>query len=965
MDFLNSTAAYFLSHLHNNEWARTRFVFPNTRAGILFSEALSLCLATDKQHPDRVIFNLRTTQFTDLVQEGNALRVPDALTLRCLLYDSWTRDPEADDMPFERFYSWAGIILADFDDIDKALCNAQQLLRNAEEYDQLADDLSHVSDAQRETIERFWHLRFDDERNPSGEQIKVHRRFFKNYERLGRLYNSFNSDLRARGLAYPGMLYREAATTKGYASFDGPDQLYAFIGLSLLSKAEQRIMRRLQKAQRATFLWDCPLELLENLDDPHAPGHAVAELLQLFPMPDDYTPPPSCQLRQTRIFQTTYQQSQTSLLTELLQEDGALKAPRRTAIVLPDRALLPHLLSRLDPQTAKRVNVTMGYSLKFAPVCSLVRLLCDLQNSATQRLAGGAQLFNHRVVRRLLSHPLVELMDGAEATHLAITRIVAANTYAVAPESVANTPYAASLMRSVPPEQFQEYATNALEALLERLAPLENQTLNRETVWEALKVTRRLKTVTDLIGAQLQDTYPLAQILAALVEQQEIDFKGMPLAGLQIMGILETRALDFDRIYVLDLTEGNWPSTPQSDSMIPALMRRAYGLTTSDQIALSLGYYFSRLQARCQQLTLLHPAIDNDGNAAQPSRYIAQLRLLGQKNVTSQAALAPLTLNRAKPLNIDKKQVRQLLYALPKLSPSALSDYIQCPLLFFLQDVVRLKPADDIAEEADARLTGNIFHKTMQGLYAAPGNAPLHLDHNCRQRLLSDNAHLEELLMVGFKNELHDQQLRTPADLAGRNILTFALLEKQARKTIETEPEGITIIGRELHIQHPIQLSNGHELLLHGYIDRLHSTPQGEIVVGDYKTGHAGDQNGNLKIESIADLFCQEKHNDIKAAFQTMTYCHILSRVEGYNKLTPYIIGMATLFRDPKGAKRYVYIGKDKEIKRLTYSGTWAKDFDAGLLELLEGIFDQSRPFTQTNNEDSCKRCDFRDICKR
>lgn len=968
MDFLHAAAAHYVARLSPAEWRATTFVMPNTRAGVFFAEALSKCLPEG-----RVVFGLRATNFTDLVQRGNELRVPDALTLRCLLYEAWRSLPEPDEMPFERFYSWAGVILGDFDDIDKALASPATIFGNVDDYQRYADDLSHASPEQRRVIESFWQVHFDEAENSLGRPVKVHARFFQNYRRLARLYEAFNALLRARRMAYPGMLYRQAANTGGsYAAFDGPDERYAFVGLSLLSRAEQRVMANLQKAGRASFLWDYSPELLADLDDPHAPGRAVADHIKRFPPPSDFEPPAPAPDRQVRVFQTTYQLSQTTLLGELLRDDAVARQPRRAAIVLPDRSLLPQLLARLSPELAQGVNVTMGYSLRFAPVATLVRLLADLQDPRWQRRApaaapksgsvdGTQTLFSHRLVRRLLTHPLVALMDGQEAARGTLRALIDENAYNVAPERLADTPFAASLLRAPQPEEYQHFVAQALAALLERLAGDPAQTLNRETTWEALKATRRLATVTSLVGARLADTHALALILAALVEQQDVDFDGMPLAGLQVMGVLETRGLDFDNVYALDMNEGNWPAAPDNTSLIPIVIRRANGLTTPDEVSVSLGYYFHRLAMRARRLTLLHPALAGTDNNATPSRYVTQMLLSGGPAVTRQVAVAPLKLTQPEASDIDKHTVAALLDAVDHVSPSALSDYLTCQKLFFFKHVARLSPLDEVAEEADQRLTGTIFHATLEELYGGHPNGFL-LDEAAKKELLDNDAGIVDILLRQFARTLRDRHLRSPADLAGRNILTFNMLHRQVRRTIETEPPGITIVGTESRVSTTCHLAGGRDIKLVGTIDRLHRTPDGCTVVGDYKTGRVGDQkHGELLIGAIDDLFKPDRHDDLKAAFQTMTYCHVLADLDVFDHLTPYVIALSHLHDDPEGRKRYVRIGNDI----LRYEEPHGEQFASALAALLNEIFDPARPFEHTQDPKTCAHCDFRNICKR
>lgn len=994
MDFLKSVAKHYVRHLPQDEWDKTVFVFPNHRSGVFFADAVSGQMAVLRRAGrPHVIFGLNVTTLGDLVAKGGGLRIADQVTLRCELYDAYKQiDDQGVGMRFETFYSWAGTIVKDFDDIDKSLASPMNVYRNVREWQELSDDLGHLSDNQREAIERYWKIVFTEEETALGDKRMVHKRFVDAYGRMEALYSAFRKQLEAKRLAYPGMLYRKAA--EGDTRWDDDSRRYVFIGFCLLTNAEQAIMRRLQKAGRAEFFWDYEPWMLEPsvAKDIHSAGYAVAQWVGKFPAPDGYAPPRATprDAQEVRLLKTTYSQSQASVvaatvLQSFTDKDATTKERRaraaedhkRSVIVITDEQMLLPVLSVIPSDVVRSLNVTMGYSLRYSNISGLARLMADLQGGMNQRKRGvGETAFSSQVVLSVLRHPYVAAVDGLEPTRAAARRLIDNNVSFATPAELGDLALTRRILRRVEPAEVADYATGVFESILSHFAREQGAVMDRETIWEALKVARRMPSVVGMVVDDISNPRLLMHILCSMIDQQKVDFQGMPLGGLQLMGILETRAVDFDNVIILDMVDGNWPRTATgTETMIPMTIRRNNGMLTSEEIDSTYNYYFYRLKSRAKKLTILQPSESPMSKPTEQSRYVMQMQMVDGQKIEEISTQRNIRLRQTEAIEVDKSQVGDMMRRCTRISPTSLSEYIDCGLKFFFRRVACIDVDDEITDEADSRELGLIYHHVMERLYSAatPTATGKLLSEEFLRRAAADRRGISNLILEGFRLTMHNDQLKTEDDLNGRNIVTFNVILRLVTQTLESEKPGTLVEQTEEKVQMPFRLDDGREITLKGTIDRQHMEPDGggRLFVADYKTGAAGN-NGKLSITSLNELFAPDKHKSVKAATQVMTYCHILrhgGRPDGTKEkreMVPYVLSVKNLHEKDHGmANRTVLIGDRNHKERLVYSSETADEFDRLLSAVINEIFDESIPFRQTEDSNSCKICDYRHICKR
>lgn len=1020
--FLSSVAEYFLDSLAPDEWERTIFVFPNHRSSVFFSNAL--CELLGHREPagsQRVIFGLRVTTLGDLLRNGTDLQVADQVTLRCELYRAYkeaTARQEADGgreasaqparrHDFESFYSWAGIIANDFADIDRSLVEPVKIYSNITSLQQLSDEMDYLTDRQRKAIEDFWHILFEEKVDAMGEKKLVHRRFVEDFRLMDDLYRTFRANLLEKGLVYPAMLLREAAENALDWKWDEEGARYAFIGFSLLSPAEETVMRRLARARddegrrRAEFFWDYQDSMLREPESvgKHGAGYAIRRWATdpELHAPKGFTPPAGTppEEQEMKLIETAYPLSQPSVVAHMLKQKQAEGESGHSVIVLPDQQMLLPVMSVI-PRDMPDVNVTMGYELRYAQVSSFVRLITDLFSPIWLRIRKGEGiLFNQKVLLPILRHPYVVRCDGLEPTRRVIRHVIEENMAFVPKSEVKGLPLAGAIVDLIPDGLDGLPVSTAglpIDRLCERLAGVLTRVYNsfaesgerdidRETIWEALKVIRRLGIVFDLVKDDATDIRMLLHIMCSMIDQQKVDFQGMPFGGLQIMGILETRAIDFDDVIVLDMTEGAWPPSRHSvDTMIPLFLRNANKMVTPDDIDSTYNYYFYRLMSRARRITFVRPTATSDTRQSQLSRYVMQLQKIHGRHVDIISAQNGVAPRQRTPFTVDKHSVASALLREGKeggirLSPSGLSDYVTCPMLFYFKRVLHISPDDEIDEEADVRQIGLIYHGVMERIYQ-PNGVVLTKDFIGRKLSKGHEPALDRMILDEFSKVMNARRFASPEELSGRNILTFYTLKKIIHLTLATEQYGTVIVATEEKIEIPLTLPCGLTVTLNGSVDRQHIAPDGTYYVADYKTGNVKKMN----VGSLNELFDPSEHGKNKAVLQVMVYCYLLRhKAESpvTSPMTPYVIKVKCLSSDKQDVHLWQDSGGIANIGRLAkysgqgksqtlvYEGEVESEFERLLADKVGEIYDLDVPFTQTEEGGSCKNCDFKSICKR
>ena len=909
--FLEYVAEDLLSK-YGTDLAHVAVVFPNKRASLFLNEHLA-------RMAGRPLWSPAYITISELFRSHSERKVADPIKLVCDLYQCFTQCTGIDET-LDHFYGWGQLLLADFDDLDKNMASADKVFSNLRDIHEL-DDISYLTEEQKVMLRRFF-SNFSEEHNSELKQ-----RFLRLWSHIGDIYHAFNERLASQKLAYEGALYRQVVTDEHIQfRYD----TYIFVGFNLLQQVEQTLFQRLKAEGRAHFYWDFDDYYMGKNDS----GHYIAQHLSDFPNELD-SKDPSIYSNFRLKKQLTYisaptEDIQARYISQWL-DDKRIAGGRRTAIVLCDEALLPTAIHCL-PEAVEKVNVTTGYPLNLTPIATLVSQLLNLRIFGRSKITGRYQ---PRLLKNLSQHPF--------AKYLTIDTL---------PEDI--LPWLRDAVRQV-------------AVSMEDPDALTQESLFR--IYTLLNRVCELKESGDLDV----DPVTLQRLIMQIIQSTTIPFHGEPAEGIQVMGVLETRNLDFDHVLLLSCNEGNMPKGVNDTSFIPYSIRKAYGLTTIDHKVAIYAYYFHRLIQRASDVTFVYNNATSDGQTREMSRFMLQLMVESGQQISFKALKSGQSLNPRFPHALEKTEaVREiLLQRFSKerggISPTAISAYLRCQLRFYYHYICNLVEPDDNEDDViDNRIFGNIFHLSAQLIYerlkALTGN---HITTLAIDDQLKRGVEIEQTVDAAIKEllfQIKDPQRPMPP-LDGLQLINREVIIKYIKQLLETDRRltPFSILGLEKKVSMPFDIDGEMALqtTIGGYIDRLDQVtdPTGEtrIRVVDYKTG--GRQQKNLPdIDAIFDPQNIKDHSDYY--LQAFLYSHIVRRD------TSLPVSPALLFIQHAAAEDYdptLNIGKEpvRDIANVT------ERFMQLLQEKISDVFNPDLAFTPTSDLDRCRNCPYAALCGR
>ena len=911
--------------------SRTTVVFPNKRASLFLNEALARCAGQPLWAPAYITIS-------ELFRQQSALQVADPIKLVCDLYRVYTEVTGFDET-LDHFFGWGQLLLSDFDDIDKNLAPADKVFANLRDIHEF-DDVSFLSDEQREMIRKFFSC-FTDEHN---SQLKE--RFLRLWSNMNSIYGQFRQRLYNQGLAYEGMLYRQVIEEMGESDELG-GQRYIFVGFNLLHQVEQRLFKALHRQGKAHFYWDFDHYYMKA-----EAGHYISQYLADFPNELDAASEGlyNC-FRQpkdiTFVSAATEDVQARYISTWLNQERTA--AGRRTAVVLCNEGLLQTVVHCL-PASVTSVNITTGYPLQQSPVTSLVMQLFSL---ATRGYDQQRQRFRYHQLNAVRRHPYAHFISD----ELLLTPPTGDNLQLLG--------WLIDIVRHLAKSQ----------ELLPEGTNADVPPFTAEALFRTYTLLNRLYSLIQQ-GDLTADATTLQRLLQQLFQQTSIPFHGEPAIGLQVMGVLETRNLDFDHVLLLSCNEGNMPRGASDTSFIPYSIRRAFGLTTIDHKVAIYAYYFHRLLSRASDVTLVYNTATSQGQSGEMSRFMLQLLVesphpirhlvlqAGQHTTANQPRTIVKTdyvlnaLRRRFALSAD-----HATSAPPLLTPTAINRYMRCQLQFYYCYVEGLREPDQTDDEQiDNRIFGNIFHTAAQLLYEKITARNPHITADAIDQTLRSAVDIEMAVDEALRQELfHTDNM---PELNGLQIISREVIIHYLRQLLQLDRQlaPFTIIKLEADVQAVVPLpSLGINTTIGGRIDRLDriTRPDGQqqIRVIDYKTG-AGRLHALPDVEAIFDPDQLQNHNDYY--LQTLLYARLVSRQQTGASLA---VAPALLFIQHAAVPDYSPILCFGHTPINDVASVEGDRFAQLLAEKINEIFSPELPFVPTADTDRCRNCPYRLIC--
>lgn len=956
--FLKLVAADLYKHTEGN-LAHTAVVFPNKRAGLFFNEYLA-------QESDSPIWSPAYVSISELFRSLSPWEVGDPVKLVCELYKIFRRETQSTET-LDDFYFWGEMLISDFDDADKNRVDTDKLFSNLQDLRNIMDDYTFIDDEQEEAIRQFFQ-NFSIERRTALKE-----RFISLWNVLGNIYKGFRESLASQNIAYEGMMYRHVIEHLDVDKL--PYEKYVFVGFNVLNKVEHTLFTQLKDAGKAVFYWDYDeFYMKENRQAvTHEAGEFIRRNLRDFPSPlsgelfKNLSKP-----KEVHYIASSTENAQARYLPQWIRNN--LTTPEKeTAVVLCNEALLQPVLHSL-PAEVKHVNITMGFPLSQTPVYSFLIALLELHTHGFNFKSGR---YTFQSVVTLLKHPYTRQLTGqAELLEKELTRN---NRFYPLPGELGKdefltrlfTPLSGNLNLCIRLSETLQQVASIYQANTSGTEDTDafNQ-LYRESLFKAYTTINRFRTLIEEDELTVQSE-TFRRLLVKVLSATNIPFHGEPAIGMQVMGVLETRNLDFRHLVLLSVNEGQLPKSGGDSSFIPYNLRKAFGMTTIEHKIAVYAYYFYRLLQRAERITLMYNTSSDGLNRGEWSRFMLQFLIEWPHPITRQFLEAGQSPQGTSPITVEKTpDVMRRMQSLfdvranpkAKFSPSALNYYLDCPLKFYYRYVAGLSAPDEVSAEIDSATFGSIFHYAAEHIYKDLTTHGKVINKEALETLLRNEVKLQDYVDTAFKKLFFNVPQNEKPEYNGVQLINSAVIARYLKQLLQNDLRyaPFTFIASEMEVDEPIDIQTPKGVIksrIGGIIDRMDSK-DGTLRIVDYKTG--GDADTPPHVES---LFIPDKKRS-NYVFQTFLYAAIMCRKQPTMKIAPallYIHRAATETYSP-----VIQMGESRKPKEAVEDfSKYEKEYRERLQRLLEEIFNPEKSFAQTEIIEKCTYCDFKALCKR
>lgn len=955
--FLDKLAKHLYS-THGDNFSRICLVFPSRRAGLFFKQYVSRIIEKPIWLPD--IYALE-----DFVVYKSGLKLSDPLDLIARLYKVYKSLEKDKAQPFSEFISWGNMLLGDFDEIDQYIADGEKVF-------QFLDEIKAM---------KHW--------NPDGKPLTPFEQdYLRFYNSLAPCYTQFRKELIVNGEGYFGLTFDILLKNIQNISFSEWDSI-VFAGFNALTAAEEHLLKYLTEAGKAEIYWDADDYYLT--DPRQEAGHFLREYIarNTFGPLNWLGNSLSTEAKAISVIGVPGNVGQAKLAGELIQELIRKKGTSDgIALVLVDEGLLLPVLNSIPSETGD-FNVTMGFPLKQTPVFSLINIVLSMFANA-QRFAQpipGAQpgsdlflRFYHKDIQRFLTHPFIVSAQEINKAYPDKKETQISKSFYTSVDllqllTIINRPLAvvfAPYLNNKPIESGDviELVRNIISFLRDTFSPVENAEIDSkgqihpielEYLFHAAVLCSKLDVI--LKDPVLKpDLETVQSLVNNLIAGMRLPFYGEPLNGLQVMGMLETRLLDFSDIIMISVNEGLLPRGKHQTTFIPDEVRTQFGMQRYNERTAVFAYHFYRLMQRVENAWLIYNTEGDELGGGEKSRFISQM-LYEMPTVNPKINISEQTLSvvpgntNAGEISIEKSpevilRLRQI--AERGLSPTALAMYMKCKLQFYFSQVLRISEPDQVSETIDAAMLGEIVHDALHKTYEARKNEII-----TPTVLLTMMTDAIRQVHVAFAEKFDTDELSS-----GKNLLIVKVAENMVKRFLLAEKKyldqnggKIEIVMLEENLESVIQIADPvsgevFNVKIHGKADRIDRVG-GVTRIIDYKTGKV--ENKELKLDLITNF--QDKDEPGKL-LQVLTYAIMYSDMQAVPP-GQLISGIISLRKSSSYLIRTDIDKTDILDKQLLEA------FKLELEAIIGSIFNTSEPFIQTTNRDTCAICAFNTICNR
>lgn len=913
--FLDKIAAILIENYSDN-LTDTIVVLPNKRAKIFLIDALKKQVTVNILSPEII-------SIEDFIQDISQIRTVDPIELLFEFYEVYLSvTDKAQQQSFEQFANWAKMLLQDFNEIDRYLLDPNYVL-------------SYLKDI--EDIKK-WGIEVD-------QKTQLLENYIDFWKLLPKYYKVFYDHLLKKGIGYQGLIYRQAVENLQAYTKTIQNKKYLFAGFNALNASEEKIIQHLVAVDQAKIYWDADQTFLND------PYHDAGLFLRRFKSnwkhyksnPFEWIVDEFSQSKNIQVIGTPKTIGQAKIagtIIEKILDENPMASLDKVAIVLGEENVLVPLLYSL-PSTVGALNITMGYSSKNNPAQILIAKLFKMHTNALSRNVKSYVLY-YKDVLDILTHPLVE----PYAQTAALVKIINQNNYTFITHQklMELNPQPTDLFLLLF-KKWDNGSIAVLETISELLLTIKNNLSNDN---EEEKITKAFvfaifKVINKLINYYSQHSHidkidTLHAIYKQVIDLAEVSFEGEPLNGLQIMGVLESRVLDFDTVIVTSMNEGKFPAGKSQNSFIPYDVKRELGLPTFKEKDAIYTYHFYHLLQRAKNVYLLYNTESDGLDAGEKSRFITQLEVEKQPNhnLTQEIYNAVLPEKAYEPMVIEKSDaVMSRLEEIARIgfSPSALTSYIRNPIQFYFQKILRIREVDEVEENIALNTLGTIIHETLKALYDPfVGRFISEADiENCFKLIDAE-------VLTQFKAVYKEGEIKK-----GRNLLAFEVAKRNVHNFLKVELENIKA-GDAIKI---IALEKTYErvltdpalpfpVLIKGNVDRIEER-NGNVRIVDYKTGKV--EKASVVLKSWRGLTEDIKNDKI---IQVLAYAFMYETLAESKPIEAGIISFKNL---KSGFLPFNF--KEEKESQVLIDGTIMDNYKVEIVTLLKEILDKSIPFEE------------------
>ncbi len=940
---------------YGSEISRFSFVFPNRRAGLFFRRYLTTII-------DKNIFSPEILSINDCFNAASNWQTADRLSNLFRLFRIY-KEQSTNDETFDNFIFWGEMLLSDFDEIDKYIVDARQIFTNITELKEIDQVFNTLTAKQIEAIQEFWKSFLPVKEGNTSAQ------FISTWKILYQVYDIFQRELKAEGLATEGMICRNVVERleKKEEIEHLTDKQFVFIGFNALNVCEKRLMDGLQKLGIADFYWDYEAEELRASDNPASLFYK--QNTTVFPSRFEIEPfvesISNKDIELISVPSAIFQTKQIhSLLNKIYPVSENIDSWIDTAIVLPDENLLTPLLHSIPEQIGK-INVTMGFPLSGTPVSSLIEHIFELQRRLSK--SGNKVNFYHQTVSNVLNHQYIALLCKNEIDTIS-SNLVAYNwIYINEKELQLNDVLSSIFQNKANKDEFLPYLIEIVGMLhrnMQKIAP-DNYALETDYLYQYYSTLNRMWEVMKLLPTGFEMTLDtLMRLIRQLVSGISIPFVGEPLEGLQIMGVLEARGIDFENLIIPSFNEGVFPKKTSSNSFIPYNLRRGFGLPTYEHNDAITSYNFYRLIHRAKKIYMLYDSRTDGMSTGEESRFLKQLHFHYGVNIKRKSLTFETAFAQEAEIKIEKTDeiMKKLQLFVSKgenakaLSASSIKTYIDCPLMFYLTRIERIETVEEVSETIEESMFGNLFHATMEYIYKPLKDKLINSEY--LDKLIANSLYIYQLIQKAFSEKYFKKGDSSSIALEGNNLLIARVIKKYVTQVLRVDKKyaPFKIIDVEKDCKLEISTSAG-MVNIKGYIDRI-DEKEAKVRIIDYKTGQ-----GDLTFKSMENVFEHNIENRPKHVLQTLLYGLFYEPDADGKTIVPGIYYMRNLFKEPFQTELTQKIYKDTIV--IDDFSIVKDEYTDNLIGCLEDIFDPSIPFFQTEILKTCEYCEYRAICNR